>query len=187
MRSGPHHRPHTSRFVILSGCSGGGKTTLLAELARRGYAVVEEPGRRIVREESRTGGTALPWRDMEAFARRAIETAHRDMAALEPDGSWVFFDRGLIDAAAALEHVTQSSVLDGLAAARSFHRRVFLVPPWPEIFVEDAERRHGLDSAIAEYERLVRIYAALGYQVDILPRIGVERRADHVLKTLAED
>ncbi|MGG2475815.1 AAA family ATPase, partial [Rhizobium sp. BR5] len=24
------------RFIILSGCSGGGKSTLLAELARRG-------------------------------------------------------------------------------------------------------------------------------------------------------
>ena len=36
------------RFIILSGCSGGGKSTLLAELARRGFATVEEPGRRIV-------------------------------------------------------------------------------------------------------------------------------------------
>ena len=37
----------TSSFVILSGCSGGGKTTLLAELHRRGYAVIEELGQRI--------------------------------------------------------------------------------------------------------------------------------------------
>jgi predicted ATPase len=36
------------RFVVISGCSGGGKSTLLAELARRGYRTVEEPGRRIV-------------------------------------------------------------------------------------------------------------------------------------------
>jgi predicted ATPase len=36
-----------NRFVVISGCSGGGKSTLLAELGRRGHAVVEEPGRRI--------------------------------------------------------------------------------------------------------------------------------------------
>jgi len=30
------------RFVVLSGCSGGGKSTLLSELGRRGYRVVEE-------------------------------------------------------------------------------------------------------------------------------------------------
>ncbi len=28
----------TNRFVVLSGCSGGGKSTLLIELGRRGYA-----------------------------------------------------------------------------------------------------------------------------------------------------
>ncbi|WP_207234152.1 AAA family ATPase [Pseudomonas aeruginosa] len=39
-------------FVAISGCSGGGKSTLLAELKLRGHAVVEEPGRRIIQEES---------------------------------------------------------------------------------------------------------------------------------------
>jgi predicted ATPase len=39
------------RFVILSGCSGGGKSTLLAEFGRRGHSIVEEPGRRIVKQE----------------------------------------------------------------------------------------------------------------------------------------
>ncbi len=34
------------RFVVISGCSGGGKSTLISELSRRGYDVVEEHGRR---------------------------------------------------------------------------------------------------------------------------------------------
>ena len=41
-----------SRFVLISRCSGGGKSTLLAELRARGYPVVEEPGRRIIAEGS---------------------------------------------------------------------------------------------------------------------------------------
>ncbi len=49
------------KLVVISGCSGGGKSTLLAELARRGHAVVEEPGRRIVAQELARGGPALPW------------------------------------------------------------------------------------------------------------------------------
>jgi len=51
------------RFVVISGCSGGGKSTLLAELGSHGYATVEEPGRRIVKEELKAGGPALPWVD----------------------------------------------------------------------------------------------------------------------------
>jgi predicted ATPase len=68
----------SDRFVVLSGCSGGGKSTLLTEFARRGHAVVEEPGRRIVREETARGGGALPWVDAEAFLRRAISMALED-------------------------------------------------------------------------------------------------------------
>jgi len=83
--------------------SGGGKSTLLAELRRRGHAVIEEPGRRIVQEQTRTGGQALPWLDITAFLRRAIDLAVNDHATAPRDNSqWVFFDRSLIDAAAAL-------------------------------------------------------------------------------------
>lgn len=172
------------RFVVISGCSSGGKSTLLAELARRGYAIVEEPGRRIVREELNSGGSALPWIDPAGFARRAITMARADYeAAAALDGS-VFFDRGLIDAAAALQHVTGEAVLARLAAAHRYHRRVFLVPPWPEIYVTDAERRHGLDAALAEYSRLLEVYPLLGYEIVVLPKVGVIERADQVLNAL---
>jgi predicted ATPase len=89
------------RFVVISGCSGGGKSTLLSELGRRGHAIVEEPGRRIVEEELKGNGAALPWIDGVAFARRAVGVALADRAAAAARDGWVFFDRGLIDAAAS--------------------------------------------------------------------------------------
>lgn len=173
------------RFVIISGCSGGGKSTLLAELAGRGHAVVEEPGRRIVRQEQACGGAALPWVDAAAFARRAVAMSLADRAALVDRPGWVFFDRGLVDAAAALQHATGEPALRDLGHVHRYHRRVFLTPPWPELYAADAERRHGLDEAIAEYERLLRAYDSLGYDVVAIPRVGVPERADFVLATLA--
>jgi predicted ATPase len=47
---------NVNRFVVISGCSGGGKSTLLIELGQRGYATVEEPGRRIVKDETLGAG-----------------------------------------------------------------------------------------------------------------------------------
>ena len=117
------------RFVVISGCSSGGKSTLIAELGRRGYAVVDDPGRRIVKEELARGGSALPWVDGVAFARQAMAIALADRAAAGSLDGWVFFDRGLIDAAAALEHVTGKPVLTALGQANRYHRRVFLAPP----------------------------------------------------------
>jgi predicted ATPase len=66
------------RFVAISGCSGGGKSTLLVELGRRGYSIVEEPGRRILKDQLQGEGSALPWVDATAFARRAIAMALSD-------------------------------------------------------------------------------------------------------------
>ncbi|AYM81931.1 MULTISPECIES: AAA family ATPase [Agrobacterium tumefaciens complex] len=169
-----------NRFIILSGCSGGGKSTLLAELARRGFVTVEEPGRRIVIEETRNNGTALPWIDIEAFARRAITMALEDRQKAPADGL-VFFDRGLIDAASALRHVGGDGFIDTLKNTHRYNPLVFLTPPWPEIYRGDDERRHGFDAAVEEYERLVRDYEALGYDSVVLPKSGIEERADFIL------
>jgi predicted ATPase len=174
------------RFVVISGCSGGGKSTLLLELARRGCAVVEEPGLRIVREELSRDGTALPWKDVEAFLRRAITMALADRIEANRRSGWVFFDRGLIDAASGLQHLTGEPMLESIGQTHRYHHRVFLTPPWPEIFRTDSERRHDLDAAIAEYSRLLEIYPALGYELCILPKVTVTERADFVFKTLQE-
>jgi len=178
------HDAGMDRFVVISGCSGGGKSTLLAELGRRGHAVVEEPGRRIVKEELHSGGSAVPWVDPAAFARRAITMALADRASATALDGWVFFDRGLVDAAAALQHLTGEPVLAKFAQSHRCNRRVFLTPPWQEIYTTDRERRHGFETALAEYRRLVETYPSLGYELVVLPKIGVVERADIVLATL---
>ncbi len=175
----------TRRHVILSGCSGGGKSTLLAELGRRGFETIEEPGRRIVADEMRRKGRALPWVDLEAFARRAIDMASRDLKPVKGAKGWVFFDRGLIDAAIALEHATGMLASETLIGHDLFHRQVFLTPPWPEIYRADDERQHDMGKAIDEYHRLLDALERFGYETIILPKVGVEERADFVLGHLS--
>jgi predicted ATPase len=172
-------------FVTISGCSSGGKSTLLAELRRRGFATVEEPGRRIVAAELTRGGTALPWVDAVAFLRRAIDVSLADRADADPSARWVFFDRGLIDAAAALEHLTGKPVIESLGRVYRYNRRIFLAPPWPEIYTSDQERRHDFGEAVAEYDRLIAVYPALGYEIHVLPKVNVAERADWILASLA--
>lgn len=173
-------------LVAISGCSGGGKSTLLSELRTRGHAVVEEPGRRIIAEEKSSGGTALPWTDLEAFLRRAINMAIDDVKTASRRQGWVFFDRGLIDAASALQALTGEPILQSLGSAHRYHQRVFMAPPWPEIYVMDAERQHGFEEAKAEYERLMIAFPALGYEVSLLPKASTAARVDFVLQALAE-
>lgn len=176
--------PAHDRFVVITGCSGGGKSTLLDALAAAGHATVPEPGRRIVRAETATGGTALPWIDMAAFARRALEMARDDHAAAARTPGWTVFDRSAIDAASALAQLEQRPLPDMLGPDLRYHRRVFVTPPWPELFSGDAERRHGLADAEAEYHRLCRDYPALGYELVELPRLVPAARVRFMLDAL---
>jgi predicted ATPase len=96
----------------------------------------------------------------------------------------VFFDRGLVDAAAHLQQLTVEPVLESLAEPRLYHRCVFLVPPWPEIYETDAERQHDFPDAVAEYERLLIAYPALGYEIAVLPKVSVAARAEIILHML---
>lgn len=173
------------RFVLISGCSGGGKSTLLAELGRRGHEIVEEPGRRIVAEALAGDGSALPWIDLEAFARKAIDLALADRQAMAQE-DLVFFDRGLVDAASALSHTTGEDWLLRLGRLHRYHPIVFMTPPWPEIYAGDSERRHDLSAAISEYDRLLVDYPKLGYEIREIPRAPVPERADFVLDVLLQ-
>lgn len=174
----------SSNHVVFSGCSGGGKSTLLAELQQRGFKVVPEPGRRIVEEELRGDGLALPWVCLAGFARRALHMAADDRKRMEAEPGWVFFDRGLVDAAVALQHATGCQAVKILEGFERYHPTVFLAPPWPDIFVANEERRHDFADAVTEYDRLRAAWRQLGYQTIILPKATVGERADFVLQHL---
>lgn len=171
-------------LVVISGCSGGGKSTLLAELASRRHAVVDEPGRHIVRDQLACGGTALPWVDMAAFAREALRVSRADHDAARGQSGWVFFDRGVVDAANAVERSVGEPAIDIFGRVYRYHSQVFFAPPWPEIYTNDAERHHGLDAAITECDELRRAYTELGYEVVCIPKVSVKERANFVTETL---
>ena len=172
-------------IFLISGCSGGGKSTLLIELARRGYRVIDEPGRRIVSAALNGAAEPLPWKAPGQFARRALDLASSDLQAAAALTGPVFFDRGVVDAAIALEHSEGLPARETLGPILHYSNPVFLTPPWPEIFRNDPERRHGFDAALEEYERLRIGLPNLGYTVRILPKSDVSDRADFILSVVA--
>jgi predicted ATPase len=177
----------SDRMVVVSGCSGGGKSALLGAMAARGYRVFPEPGRQVVKEEALIGGGALPWSDPAAFAARCIARAAHFFNVADPGAGPVFFDRGIVDAVTALARLGAVPAPFAEAARRyRYGRRVFMVPPWPELFAADPERRHGLEAAVAEYEALLSSYPAHGYEVVVVPRGSVAERADFLEAAVGE-
>lgn len=174
------------RRIVISGCSSGGKSTLLKELGARGYTTVEEPGRQIVREALETGSDALPWVNPEAFVRRAIEIAAESLRAVQGTDGPVFFDRSAVDALAHFERLSIDTPADlrSLGEACLYDSTVFFAPPWAELYVQDEERPLPFEEAVREYNWLRIAYPARGYRLIDLPKTSVEARADFMLRTL---
>ncbi|MGR3514278.1 MAG: AAA family ATPase [Paracoccaceae bacterium] len=169
------------RKVVITGCSGGGKSTLLAELERRGHAVVAEPGRRVIAAERAQGGTGFPWDDARRFADLAFWMAVGDHATAT--AALTFFDRSALDQAAWYARaglVPPDTMPD-------YHPTVFLAPPWQELFHQDADRRHDFETAQQEYNDLCDRLPGWGYTCHVLPETTVSARADFVLATLASE
>jgi hypothetical protein len=100
-----HLREQSDRFVVLSGCSGGGKSTLLTALERRGFIVFEEPGRQIVKEQQFLTGNALPWTDPLQFVELSVSRSIHQMALAARVDQRSFLDCGIVDAISFLEHL----------------------------------------------------------------------------------
>lgn len=175
-----------NRLVVLSGCSGGDKSSLIAELGRRGHSVYEEPGRQVVKEQLYLGGDALPWVNVARFVDLTVSRSIHNMVMAARSGRLSFFDRGLIDQMCGLEqtglHV--SAELRQAAHLFRYNRTVFFTPPWPEIFRTDAERRNSFEEAQASYEPLRAAYQRMGYEVVELPRAPVSVRADMIMQRI---
>lgn len=177
----------SNRFFVLTGGPGSGKTTLIDALRDAGHPCFAEAGRGVIRAQVAIGGDALPWGDRAAFAELMLgwEIRSHDMARGLPGP--VFFDRGVPDVMGYLR-LSELPVPAHVARAAALYRyaaRVFIAPPWPEIFAQDGERKQSYEEAVRTHDAMVETYSACGYDLVALPRVPVAERLRFVLGAVA--
>ncbi len=173
------------RKVIISGGPGFGKTSIVDELESRNYKCMHEVSRSIIKEQLASDGDVLPWKNLTTFSRLLFERRVKQFENA-PANQWVFFDRGLPDIIAYMgkdELEIPSSYMLKVEEC-NYCPLVFIVPPWKEIYKNDAERMEDYNTASELNDVISETYNLLGYETVILPKISVKERADFILKTL---
>lgn len=185
MRGVRRRLPSLMPRVVITGGPGVGKTTLLAELAARGYATVAESARAIISERRVQGQRPRP--EPPAFAREILRRDTENYSGNPSESAWVFFDRGVVEALGMLHETAPLSAPELANALRKYpyHASVFILPPWSAIYTTDAERDHSYPWVEHVHSQLMRSYRSCGYALCEVPRLSVAARADFVLQALA--
>lgn len=163
---------------IITGGPGSGKSTLIEGLRSRGYRCYSEVSRQLIRQQRMVTDGVLPWENMPAFARLAFDAMIGQYEDALRSCGVCFFDRGIPDIFGYLEaagHPVPQYYLDRHAGCR-YHRTVFVLPPWQEIFVNDSERPQSYHESVALYRALRTVYERLGYELCELPKTTVDER-----------
>jgi predicted ATPase len=171
-----HDNAH--RFFVLTGGPGSGKSLLIKGMEQCGYACSVEAGRGVIQDQVAIGGQALPWSDSILFAELMLSWEMRSYHIARRQSGPVFFDRGVPDLVGYLRLSGQPVPEHMQEAVDTFryNRRVFIAPPWREIFRPDLEREQTFDEAVRTYEAMVATYSEQGYDLVEIPRVSIEER-----------
>lgn len=175
-----------AKKIVFAGGPATGKTTLIQTLELRGYACAQEVSRQVTLEARENGITQLFVSDPLLFSEKLLEgrvnqfkEAHKNKASL------VFLDRGIPEVLAYLDmgntpypnHFTK-------ACEDNQYDRVFIFPPWEEIYTSDNERYEDYQEALKIYPFLKAAYDRFGYESIILPKDTIENRISFVLENI---
>jgi predicted ATPase len=172
------YRPN---FFVLTGGGGVGKTTVIRHLEAMGELVVEENIRVVIREQAAAGGRGVPWIDPQACCELTTERDIADFDRLAGETRRVFFDRGLMDMYGA-NGVPPSPALVEAIRKRRYNARVFVLPPWREIYQTDDERRQDWSEMEAVFDAILRTLPELGYEPVVVPKADIATRAAFILE-----
>ena len=116
----------------------------------------------------------------------AAVATYKKVEAMRHTGA-VFFDRGIPDVICymTMEHMPIPEALNRLAYESRYHQKVFILPPWKEIYETDQERKQSWEEACFTFGKMKETYLTYGYELIEVPKGSPESRVRFVLKAIA--
>lgn len=177
---------HVTNWCVFTGAPSSGKTSVLEEMAHRGFAVQNEVARELIETALRHGKTLSDIRDrdhVQQLQHRIVKLKLAREKGLRPE-TLVFSDRGTPDSI-AYYRLAGLDVTEAVVASKIFkYRAVFLFDRLK--LVHDDVRTEDDAQAIAIEKMIIADYQSLGYAPVRVPVMPIAERADFILRHLGE-
>ena len=171
-----------TEIIALIGSPGSGKTTLIEGLQQCGYVCYPEISRQVTLEARKQGIEQLFLEKPLLFSELLLEGRKKQFldAQLEPSNV-VFLDRGIPDVLAYMHYIGDAYPAFFDKTCRDFiYTKVFILPPWKDIYTSDSERYESFEQAQLIHNHLVETYSFYGYNLIEVPKGNVEERIEFI-------
>ncbi len=173
-------------IVVIIGGPGTGKTTIIEGLLAKGFCCYPEISREVTLEAKKQGIEQLFLENPLLFSELLLEGRKKQFhnAQKEPHNI-VFLDRGIPDVLAYMHYIGDSYPAFFDQACRDhIYTKIFLLPPWEDIYISDNERYENFEQAKLIYNHLTETYQKYGYDLIEVPKGTVEERISFILNQL---
>lgn len=173
------------KIILLIGGPSSGKTTLINHLEAEGYICYPEISREITLNARDEGVDHLFLENPILFSERLLEGRIKQYENAIKEVKTVFIDRGIPDVLAYMDFIGDTYPQEFTAACETYkYDKVFLLPPWEEIYESDAERYESYEEATKIHDYLVATYKKFGYDLHEVPKTSVAARFQFIINHL---
>jgi len=176
----------SKQIILLIGGPGSGKTTIIDGLSERGYICYPEISREVTLEAKKKGIDQLFLKEPLLFSEMLLEGRVKQFNnALNETSDIVFIDRGIPDVLAYMHYIGDSYPVEFHKACKAhIYTKIFILPPWEEIFISDNERYENFGQAQLIHDHLIETYESYGYVLNEVPKADLDTRIEYILGQL---
>ena len=183
----PYLQNVQKEIIVIIGGPGTGKSTIINQLTSLGHCCYPEISRQVTAEAKKLGIDQLFLEDPLLFSQKLLEGRIKQFNdAQEEAHPVVFIDRGVPDVVAYMNFIGDDHPPHfEEACVTCTYSKIFMLPPWEEIYESDGERYENYEQAQQIYLHLKETYQNYGYELIEVPKDTVDNRILFILDRIS--
>ncbi|TVZ28548.1 putative ATPase [Gillisia sp. Hel_I_86] len=175
-----------NKKIVITGGPGTGKSSIINYLESQGHFCLHEISRQITLEAQQQGIKQLFLEKPLLFSEKLLQARiNQHQEAVQLPRGQIFLDRGIPDVVAYMDYLgTPYPAKFTLACKNHKYDKIFLLPPWEEIYTSDNERYESFEQALIIHEHLKNSYITYGYNPIEVPKGTVLKRSSFIINSL---